>query len=82
MKLTEKEDGVKVLDLQGYSDYVLQLTINNFLKKMELGDEAEIVFDDPDSYEAIEIALRMQGYTILDNTAGDGTYRLRLRRKR
>lgn len=82
MKLTEKEDGSRVLDLQGYSDYRLMLTIKNFIKKMEQGEVAEIVFDDPDSYEAIQLSLGMNGYTILEDVAGGGTYRIRLIRER
>lgn len=80
MKLSQREDGTRVLDAQGYSDYRLQLTVRNFLDKMQPGEVAELVFDDPDSHEPIELALKRRGYKILENIAGGGVFKLKVKR--
>lgn len=82
MKLSQREDGTRVLDAQGYSDFMLQLTIGDFLNGMQPSEVAELIFDDPSSHEPIELALKMRGYKILENIAGGGVFRLKVKRGR
>ncbi len=80
MKLSMREDGTRVLDAQGYSDYRLQIAVRNFLDIMKSGERAELVFDDLESHEPIELVLHSKGCEILEDIASGGVFRLKVKR--
>jgi TusA-related sulfurtransferase len=68
------------LDVQGYDGIPLKLYIMNALKKIRYGGVLNVIFDDPESYEVVKMAVNYVGYRILDESAGGGVFKLRIKK--
>jgi TusA-related sulfurtransferase len=80
MKLSRREDGTIVGDFQGLDGARLQLTVKNFIGKLQPGTSVEILMDDPDTHEPILMALREWGCEILHDSLEEGTFRIGVRK--
>jgi TusA-related sulfurtransferase len=68
------------LDVQGYDGAPLKLYIMNALKKIRYGEVLNVIFDDPESHETVKMAVNYVGYRILDESAGGGVFKLRIKK--
>ncbi len=80
MKLSRREDGTIVADLQGLDGARLQVTVKGIIQKLPPGAEVEIVMDDPDTHEPVLMALRGWGCELLYDSLDRGTFRIGVRR--
>ena len=66
MKFEKKEDGVYMLDVQGYVCPHPQLYTKKALEKLKSGEVLELVFDNPSSGESISSMCGVSGNNIID----------------
>lgn len=79
MKLKEKGDAYE-LDAEGYAEALLQSYVLNTLKKIPKGKVLEIVFDDPETYEPLTLALQEAGHEIIERRAEGGKFTIKIKR--
>jgi TusA-related sulfurtransferase len=80
MNLFQKGFRKYELNVQGYSGAPLKLYIMNALKKIRYGEILDVIFDDPESDEAVKMAVNYVGYRILDESSGGGVFKLRIQK--
>ncbi|MEE8393812.1 MAG: sulfurtransferase TusA family protein [Rhodospirillales bacterium] len=80
MKFEKKDDGVYMLDVQGYVCPHPQIYTKKALEKVNAGDIVEVLFDNPSSGESIATMCDNKGDEIIEKNQEGGQFRWNIRK--
>lgn len=80
MKFTKKDDGSYELDVIGYTCPYPLLHFKKSIEKMNSGEVIKVILDYPTSMETIGTECKRVGYEVLDHTANDGIFTLKIKK--
>jgi tRNA 2-thiouridine synthesizing protein A len=80
MKFEKKNEGVYLLDCQGYVCPHPQMYTKKALEKLQPGDVLEVVFDNPSSSESISAMAESAGHEILEKHQENGRFSWKIKK--
>lgn len=80
MKFEKREEGLFMLDVQGYVCPHPQIYTKKALEKMKNGDVLELLFDNPSSSESVAAMCDTTGDEIIEKKNESGKYIWKIRK--